>query len=167
MRAIYLHIPFCRSKCAYCALYSVPGRADLLKRYVPALRREISLSAADAPVESIYFGGGTPTLLSPGMVDALLESCAAAFDLAGDAEITLEAHPGAVSRAYLHDLWRLGVNRLSFGVQSTCNETLAWAGRRHSGWFRPGRPGHSRLCQYWIYRHNPQQLPCEFRKRQF
>jgi oxygen-independent coproporphyrinogen-3 oxidase len=133
--AVYLHIPFCRRKCAYCALPSRARHRDSLARYVPALAQEVRAWRAwpgRPAVESIYFGGGTPALLHPAGAAALLAACSDAFTLSGEVEVTLEAHPGAVSLLYLRDLRRLGINRLSIGVQSGHDETLARLGRRHT-----------------------------------
>mgnify|MGYP005833156399 CR=1 FL=1 len=129
---VYLHIPFCRVKCDYCALHSFAGREHLVGRYSAALRREIRCVGNGETVASIYFGGGTPSLLTPGLVGALLETCADVFALADDVEITLEAHPATVSTTYLRDLRACGVNRLSFGVQSAHDDILRGVGRMHT-----------------------------------
>ncbi|MCZ7542402.1 MAG: radical SAM family heme chaperone HemW [Anaerolineae bacterium] len=129
---VYLHIPFCRSKCAYCALHSFAGRERLIAPYVAALQQEIRCVGAGQRVDTVYFGGGTPSLLAPAQVGALLETCAAAFSLADGAEITMEAHPATVDAAYLRDVRAAGVNRLSFGVESGHDDTLRRMGRTHT-----------------------------------
>ncbi len=129
---VYLHIPFCHVKCAYCALHSFAGRDHFIEPYVAALEREIRCMGAGQRVETVYFGGGTPSLLTARQVETLLAACAQVFSLADDAEITMEAHPATVSLAYLRDLRALGVNRLSFGVQSAHDDTLRRVGRAHT-----------------------------------
>ncbi len=130
-RALYLHIPFCLSKCAYCDFASRPvtGRAEMA-RYVRALRSEIRRRACGR-VSSLYFGGGTPSLLEPGQVQRLLADIGARAEIHADAEISLEANPATAGRAKLAGFLRAGVNRLSVGVQSTADQNLVRLGRRH------------------------------------
>lgn len=132
--ALYLHIPFCRTRCSYCAFNTYTGQTNLIAPYVDVLAHEITSVAPQPqlPVTSIYFGGGTPSLLSPDQVDMLLETCAISFDLAPDAEITLEANPGTVDRAYLVQLRHAGINRLSVGMQSAHASELSLFARTHT-----------------------------------
>ena len=123
---IYLHIPYCRSKCRYCDFYAKPGARGVPQAYVDALLRE--LHKQDRRPDTLYFGGGTPALLSPPQVQALIE---AAAPLPG-AEITLEANPDCVTPESLRGLRAAGVNRISFGVQSADDAQLRRLGRTHT-----------------------------------
>jgi oxygen-independent coproporphyrinogen-3 oxidase len=128
---LYLHIPFCASICNYCN-FNRGLLDDGLKRvYVDALAREIAMRATHEPVDTIYFGGGTPSLLSPGEAGALIEACRRAFDVPAGAEITFEANPETVTRETLDAFRAAGVNRLSFGVQSFDDDELVRLDRRH------------------------------------
>ncbi len=132
---LYVHVPFCAARCVYCDFNTYIDLDHLKEDYVRALLREIALvgEALDhRPAQTIFFGGGTPSLLTPEQVERVIDACAAAFDLAADAEVTLEANPESVSPSYLRDLRRAGVNRLSFGVQSFQDEILRFLGRQHS-----------------------------------
>jgi oxygen-independent coproporphyrinogen-3 oxidase len=131
-RAIYLHVPFCRRKCGYCSFVSCAGRESEIPAYVVALRREIAGRASGAAVPSIFFGGGTPSLLSVPRVETLLDTVHEHFVVAAHAEITLEANPGTVDEAYLGGLRRAGVNRLSLGAQRFEDSELTALGRLHS-----------------------------------
>jgi oxygen-independent coproporphyrinogen-3 oxidase len=129
---VYLHVPFCSAICSYCNFNRGLADAVLQRRYVEALRHEIAAYADGSPVDTIYFGGGTPSLLAPSEVAGLLDACAAAFTVQPDAEITLEANPESATFEHLRDLARAGVNRLSLGVQSFDDGELARLGRLHS-----------------------------------
>lgn len=137
---VYLHVPFCLSKCPYCDFLSFPDATeDDRRRYVGALIREIG--ERDFPrrrATSVFFGGGTPTLLPLSDFDALLSMIAARFPLAEDAEITFEMNPATADRAKLRALRKLGFNRVSIGCQSTDPGELAALGRAHdaAGFFR-------------------------------
>ena len=113
---LYLHIPYCFSKCRYCDFYSHPGERGVPDAYVDALLRELHRFAPDAPLrpDTLFFGGGTPSLLDPADAARLI---AAAQPLPG-AEITLEANPETVTEDSLRAFREAGVNRISFGVQS-------------------------------------------------
>ncbi|PYR73299.1 MAG: coproporphyrinogen III oxidase [Acidobacteria bacterium] len=129
---LYLHIPFCSSICNYCnfnrGLYD-----DALKtRYVDALRTEILRESQGSAADTIFFGGGTPSLLEPRDVASLIEACRATFAMPGDVETTLETNPETVDRAKLDAFRAAGVNRLSFGVQSFQDAELQRLGRIHS-----------------------------------
>jgi oxygen-independent coproporphyrinogen-3 oxidase len=131
--ALYLHIPFCRTRCSYCAFNTYAGLSDQIVPYTHALAREIRLVGGSAKhkAHTVYFGGGTPSLVPVSEIAATLETCAEAFDLAPDTEITLEANPGTVDRAYLTTLRKIGVNRLSIGMQSTHASELRLFARHH------------------------------------
>lgn len=120
--SLYLHIPFCQHRCGYCDFNTYAGLETAIPDYVRALCAEIELAGAAAggrlAVHTIFFGGGTPSLLSAAQVESVLQAVAAAFDLLPEAEITMEANPGTLARDYLQALRGLGVNRLSLGVQS-------------------------------------------------
>ncbi|MGH9847858.1 MAG: radical SAM protein, partial [Blastocatellia bacterium] len=115
---IYIHIPFCTTRCHYCNFATGGYESDLARRYVEAVSNEIrraetSANPAMRRVDTIYFGGGTPTTLTVEQLAGLIELCRASFDLAPDAEITAEANPGSVSLEYLKALRATGVSRLS------------------------------------------------------
>jgi len=131
---LYLHIPFCRARCTYCDFNTYTGLEHLYEPYVDALVQEVKLlaSAFPCPVETLFLGGGTPTALPLELLRQVLSSCFDAFAVQEGAEITSEANPGTVSPAYLQDLRRLGVNRLSLGAQSFDRGELAMLGRIHS-----------------------------------
>lgn len=139
MLGLYLHIPFCGSICSYCNFNRGLFDADLKVRYVDALVREISqpapAGAGHAPagehVDTIFFGGGTPSLLAPDEIGRLIAACRATYEVSADAEITLEANPETVSDASLAAFRAAGVSRLSFGVQSFEEEELRRLGRAH------------------------------------
>ena len=133
---IYVHVPFCRSKCQYCDFYSLTIKDDrLLDAYTSAMCKHIKEAGALAPayrVDSIYFGGGTPTFFgADGMAD-LLNAIRHGFDVASDAEITFEANPDSVSDRLLRRLRAEGFNRVSLGVQTDDDETLKKLGRPHN-----------------------------------
>ncbi len=132
--AIYLHIPFCAVRCAYCDFNTYAGLDALFEPYVAALVREIRLSGSRRdrlPVRTIFIGGGTPTVLPPGLLARVLDACRETFDVAPDAEITSEANPGTVDQSCFAALRAMGVNRLSLGVQSFDDAELRWLGRIH------------------------------------
>ena len=133
---IYLHIPFCRSKCGYCDFCShPPANALEIERYLNALMlhmQDLSASAADYTVDTVYFGGGTPTLLTAKQLCMLLDCVRDSFALEKGAEITTEANPGTVDRHALRTLRKGGFNRISFGLQSADNAELRALGRIHT-----------------------------------
>ena len=134
--ALYLHIPFCRQRCSYCDFNTYTTLSDLQAEYVTALAAEIRQVGASAAggrpaVRTIFFGGGTPSLLTPAQLATILGAAHAAFAIDPAAEITMEANPGTVDTAYLAAGRALGVNRLSFGVQSALPGELALLGRAH------------------------------------
>jgi oxygen-independent coproporphyrinogen-3 oxidase len=130
---LYLHIPFCAAICNYCNFNRGLHDEGLRRRYVDALVTDIR-QAADPAVaaDTIFFGGGTPSLLEPTEVDRLVTACRESFDLASNSEITLEANPESATAATLDGYRKAGVNRLSYGVQSFRDEELKRLGRLHS-----------------------------------
>lgn len=132
--SLYVHIPFCRAKCTYCDFNSYPDLDHLFERYVRALQTEIQWVSQDPSlrVNTIYLGGGTPTVLPPALLGEILDACRRHFTIAEGAEITVEANPGTVDSGYLTGLLEKGVNRLSFGVQSFHDDELRLLGRIHT-----------------------------------
>jgi len=130
---IYVHVPFCRTRCRYCDFYRVGENRERMGLFLAALRREIDGWSAlhGRPVETVFFGGGTPSLLAPEEIERVLLLLARRFALAPDAEITVEANPSDLDLARLQALRACGVNRLSVGVQSFSDRELALLGRRH------------------------------------
>ena len=133
--SLYLHIPFCKHRCGYCDFNTYAGMDDLIPAYANALQAEIR-AFADAsgqriPLHTIYFGGGTPSLMPAGKITAILESIDQRFEVLPDCEITLEANPGTVDLNYFRDLLKSGVNRISMGVQSANPEELRLLERQH------------------------------------
>ncbi len=137
---LYIHIPFCHTKCHYCDFNSYAGLLGWRGRYLQALRREIALVGAAARnsdgsprrCRTIFFGGGTPSLLHASEIASLLAAAYAAFQVDAQAEITLEANPGTLERGHLADLYATGLTRLSMGAQSFDAELLKWMGRIHT-----------------------------------
>ncbi|MGE3275594.1 MAG: radical SAM family heme chaperone HemW [Vicinamibacterales bacterium] len=130
---LYIHVPFCRSICNYCNFNRGLFDEAVKTRYVSALLLEIERAAeAGASADTIFFGGGTPSLLTPAEIGRIVERCAHSFDLAADAEVTLEANPETVTPETLAGYRAAGVSRLSFGVQSFADRELARLERRHS-----------------------------------
>ncbi len=132
---IYVHIPFCKSKCGYCDFCSHTPREGEADRYLNALMlniQDFSGAAEKYTVDTVFIGGGTPTLLSKKQMKELLGCIDSAFKLEKGAEITVEANPGTVDKRYLSSLVSLGVNRISFGLQSAHNNELSALGRIHT-----------------------------------
>src|SRR5688572_8837797 len=132
MLGLYIHIPFCSAICNYCNFNRGLYDAALKDRYVEALVAEIRSQGDGAPADTIYFGGGTPSLLDPGEIERIIGECRAGFRLADNPEITLEANPETVTTERLAGFRAAGVNRLSFGVQSFRDVELARLSRLHS-----------------------------------
>ncbi len=130
---LYIHIPFCRSRCSYCDFATGIYQGELAERYVRALIAEIAASAHGGNhVDTIYFGGGTPSLLTPSQLERILSAVRDRFDVDSESEITLEMNPGTVTRDQLRAFRELGVNRASFGAQTFDDAELAKLGRSHS-----------------------------------
>ena len=134
MAGIYLHIPFCRKACTYCDFHfstSAKGREGLLDAMELELLRR-SNEIGDAPVSTIYFGGGTPSLLEPARIAALLQQCNDLFRVQRNAEVTLEANPDDITAERLEQWKAMGITRLSLGTQSFRADRLIWMGRAHN-----------------------------------
>lgn len=129
---LYVHIPFCRSRCLYCGFYSNAGRVP--DSYIEALLREIEQSRAYAhmDVDTVYLGGGTPSVLSNVQLARLMEGVRAVFSVTEDAEITMEMNPCDMTEDYLRHAGTLGINRLSVGVEAMDDGLLRTIGRRHT-----------------------------------
>ena len=132
MTGIYIHIPFCNAKCNYCNFVSQVGGDK--KAYIMALVKEIAVMDAfhNGKADTVFFGGGTPSTIKPYYIEQVLNTLRQSMTILPDAEITLEANPGTVSYASLKDYRRLGINRLSFGLQSVDNAELGLLGRIHT-----------------------------------
>ena len=155
LAGIYIHIPFCKSKCGYCGFYSLPS-TKLKDRFLEALKQEIIqrkdylspspvccvANANPKTTNTIYFGGGTPSLLGTNEIGDLLHLINTTYPVANEPEITLEANPDTLSLEYLEDLRNLGINRLSIGIQSFFDNDLQYLGRKHNA-------EHARQCLDW------------------
>ena len=151
MAGIYIHVPFCKSKCGYCGFYSLPS-LKLKEQFLEALKKEIvgrkeylkrgrlRVKPAMTPshnynhdnsINTIYFGGGTPSLFSINEIEGLLDLIYTHFSVNAEAEITLEANPDTLSLEYLKGLRNIGINRLSIGIQSFFDNDLQYLGRKH------------------------------------
>ncbi len=135
--SLYLHIPFCRHRCAYCDFNTYTSLSDLKEVYADALCREIqqvsvATNGRKRPVHTIFFGGGTPSLMPALSMQKILDSVRQHFDLEADAEISMEANPNTVDEAYLTAVREAGVNRLSFGMQSAVASELTLLERAHT-----------------------------------
>lgn len=133
MTGLYLHTPFCQQKCIYCDFFSAPPRGDQLANWHLLLQKNLELIAhSRTPVlDTIFFGGGTPSLLSPAQIDAILGCCRSHFDLTPAAELSLEANPATLDAEKLRGYRTAGINRLSIGIQSFDDRILRFLGRRH------------------------------------
>lgn len=137
---IYIHIPFCVKKCAYCDFLSAPGSEDIMRRYAKAVAREIQSRAGDVAglsgeagtVDSVFFGGGTPSVMPAGLIFDIMDAVRENFPLSPDTEISLEANPGTLTEEKLTVYKRAGVNRLSLGLQSANDGELRVLGRIHT-----------------------------------
>jgi oxygen-independent coproporphyrinogen III oxidase len=133
LAGLYIHIPFCRSRCSYCDFATGIYQGELATRYVRAVVDEIATSQhAGASVDTIYFGGGTPSLLTPAQLDQILSAVHREFNIERDSEITMEMNPGTVNADQLRVFRELGVNRASFGAQTFDDAELAKLGRSHT-----------------------------------
>jgi oxygen-independent coproporphyrinogen-3 oxidase len=138
MSGIYIHIPFCERKCIYCDFYSVEN-LNLVDRFTESLLKEIEIFSIEADFfndsifDTIYFGGGTPSLLEPAQIEKILNKLSQSFKISSNPEITLETNPGTVDKRKLLEFKNLGVNRISFGVQSFFDDDLKFLGRIHTG----------------------------------
>ena len=131
---LYVHVPFCKTKCPYCDFNTYQGIENLMEPFLHALTTEIECwgEALDhAAVKSVFFGGGTPSYLPPGYIEKILGSIQGSFQVGPAAEITIEANPGDLDESACAGILAQGVNRLSIGVQSLDNDLLNLLGRRH------------------------------------
>lgn len=129
---VYLHIPFCKSRCSYCDFATDVYRSnDAVERYVDALCGEIASTTGGIEIDTIYFGGGTPSLLQPEQAEKILRSVESKFSVISDSEITMEMNPATVTADTLNAYRDLGVNRASFGVQTFNNRDLKLLARGH------------------------------------
>ena len=133
--SLYVHVPFCQTKCPYCNFNTYQGIESLFHPYVDALAAEVGLwgkTLGNPAVNTVFFGGGTPSYLPEGSIGRLMARVKEAFPIAENAEVTLEANPGDLSDSLCHSLLSAGINRISFGVQSLDDNLLKMLGRRHS-----------------------------------
>lgn len=133
MAGIYIHIPFCRLKCYYCDFYKTVNTSHI-KKFIKTLQKEIVQRKnylESEPVETIYFGGGTPSVLTGSEITGILDFISQQFNVLSTVEITFEANPDDLSTEYLHEIYQSGVRRLSIGIQSFQNEYLKKMNRRH------------------------------------
>jgi oxygen-independent coproporphyrinogen III oxidase len=134
--SIYLHIPFCQHRCAYCDFNTYSGLDHIISAYVEALCAEIRwlgrYTEQKRNIHTIFFGGGTPSLMSEHQFERILRTLEGTFIWNEDIEITIEANPGTLNKGYLNNLFNLGINRLSLGMQSAINQDLQFLERQHS-----------------------------------
>ena len=133
--SLYLHMPFCRHRCHYCDFNTTTGKEHLIADYVGALTKEIRFATVEysqLPVHSIYFGGGTPSIIPLKEFEIILNTIHTQFLITDDCEVSLEANPGTIHYEYLQGLKRIGFNRISIGVQSTDNFDLVRLDRIHT-----------------------------------
>jgi len=175
MLGLYLHVPFCAAICNYCNFNRILLDVDLKRRYVDALALDIERAGARdeaaggaSAADTLYFGGGTPSLLDPAEVARLVNACRQAFPLAPDAEVTLEANPETVTVERLAGFRDAGINRLSFGVQSFRDDELQRLSRLHSAQRAAEAYAQARAAGFdnlsldlmlWL----PQQTPADWR----
>jgi oxygen-independent coproporphyrinogen-3 oxidase len=135
MPGVYVHIPFCRAKCTYCNFYSTAAK-EKVAPYLDALLAELSLQKdylGSRKIDTLYFGGGTPSIIGISAIDRLIGEIGAVFTLCGEAEITVEANPDDLNANFARELRSAGINRLSIGVQSFRDADLRYLGRAHNG----------------------------------
>lgn len=133
MLGLYIHVPFCAKKCPYCDFYSVPWRIPLEEQYLTALKRDFAqYKQRDLTADTVYFGGGTPSLIRPQTIAAILTALRENFTITPDAEITLECNPCTVTPSRAAQWAAAGINRVSLGMQSASEPELKLLGRRHS-----------------------------------
>ncbi len=132
---VYIHIPFCRKRCAYCDFYTAMCHSEVMEKYISRLKEEIYRwgGALSRPADTVYFGGGTPSVFGADILSDLLFTVKDAFKVSADAEITLELNPEDAEDEFFRSVKNAGFNRLSIGIQSLSNNTLKTLGRRHSG----------------------------------
>lgn len=165
---IYVHVPFCAAKCAYCDFYSLAGKPELWDAYVTRMITELQQKAPecqDWTVDTIYFGGGTPSLLGGERIAGMLHTIRDCYAVQPDAEITVEANPDSMTDAFLSQTRAAGVNRLSMGIQSAQDDALQALGRIHTfrqaqdAFFRARQAGFDHLSVDLMYALPGQTLP--------
>lgn len=132
---VYIHWPFCRARCVYCGFFSTVGKEKLVPKYVTSLKNEIQAYkqlTGNYRVETLYLGGGTPSLVAPEYISEVVDCCKNNFDISPDIEITIEANPDSLSKDKLDAYLSYGVNRLSIGLQAWQDQSLKQLGRIHS-----------------------------------
>ena len=132
MAGLYLHVPFCKSRCIYCGFYSTTS-LSWRQSYVDAMCHEMKLRGGNT-LQTIYLGGGTPSQLEPSMLRQLFATIHAEYDVDATAEVTMECNPDDVDDAYAHLLCDMGINRVSMGVQTFNDERLRFLNRRHTAY---------------------------------
>lgn len=134
--SIYIHVPFCKRRCNYCDFVTYAGKAALIPEYLNALSTEIELAVGrnhvTETVDTIYFGGGTPSMLSIDQLATVLNQIRSTLTISNDAEVTIEVNPGDCDQAFAFGIRQLGFNRVSLGMQSALDSELAIMGRRHT-----------------------------------
>ena len=170
MTAVYIHIPFCKRRCNYCDFITYANFEAMLPDYLSALQMEILNSKWECDqAETVYIGGGTPSLMSTEQVTGILDAVRQRYGIAKDAEITVEANPGTVNASYYAQIRALGINRLSFGVQSFSDAELQLLGRIHSAdeaieqYFQAREAGFDNISLDLIYG-LPEQTLSDWRK---
>ncbi|MCQ2409448.1 MAG: radical SAM family heme chaperone HemW [Clostridia bacterium] len=131
---LYIHIPFCKKKCQYCDFVSAPGSVNEIEKYIESLKKEIVLSGKKfkgSRINTVYIGGGTPSLLSEDNISEIVKALKSSFDFSGVTEFTIESNPESISEEKLKLYKDIGINRLSVGVQSLNDENLKEIGRIH------------------------------------
>lgn len=134
MSGLYLHIPFCKSKCVYCGFYSTVNQKDV-EKFVSVLEEEMMLRKNEVggeTIRTVYFGGGTPSLLQTSQLQQITDTLRQNFIIENDAEMTIEANPEQLTNEYCHNLKTLGFNRISIGIQSFHDDILQFLGRKHT-----------------------------------
>lgn len=137
MRGLYIHIPFCKSKCPYCDFYSLPGSNENIEKYIDSLTDEIQTHKrsamftqnCDFAFDTVYFGGGTPSVLSPFQLARIFDCINANYNISPNAEITMECNPSTIDEEYIKSLRSLGINRISIGLQSAVDSERRLLGR--------------------------------------
>lgn len=134
MCGLYIHIPFCRRKCVYCDFFSCGENIVEKEKLISTYKREMSLRADELSggLKSIYIGGGTPSLLSPSLLQSLIDEADRLWGIAEDAEITVEVNPDDIDKRYVAGLRGTDINRISVGIQSLNDDELGVIGRRHN-----------------------------------
>ncbi|MEZ4666915.1 MAG: radical SAM family heme chaperone HemW [Anaerolineae bacterium] len=132
--SLYIHIPFCRTKCTYCAFNTFTNQENSVENFIQAVTREIAivgLGGHRPTLDTVYLGGGTPSLLNGEQLEKILTAASSSFSFASNVEISLEANPNDIVESYLNDVKQSGVNRLSIGMQSANSNELKLFARRH------------------------------------